>query len=309
MTGPAGRIADQAAPLRQMASSTWSGPGPVPEPGTSSWRLARTLTVTSGKGGVGKTVLAVNLALALGELGLRVALVDADLGMANVDVVLGLMPRYHIGHVIRGVCSLEQALCPGPKGVLVLPGASGLADLAALDEARLWQVLRELRQLDRLADVVVVDTGAGIGPQVMAFLEASPEVLVVATPEPTSITNAYGLIKTLVQSRSTGRDVAPRLFLAVNMDRRRDEGQRVVRRLQTVVGRFLGVEIVTLGIVPYDGAVALAVAEQTPLLLRRPDSPASRAIRQLAWRLMDLPEQPQRPGLSGIVSRMLRRMR
>ncbi|HEY8426525.1 MAG TPA: MinD/ParA family protein [Limnochordales bacterium] len=309
MTGPAGPIADQAAPLRRMAASRPGRVTTVAPAASSDWRPARTVTVTSGKGGVGKTMVAVNLALALGELGLRVVLVDADLGMANVDVVLGMVPRYHVGHVIRGVCSLEQALWEGPKGVLVLPGASGLAELAALEEDRLNHLIGELRRLDRLADVVVVDTGAGIGPQVLALLHASPEVLVVATPEPTSITNAYGLIKTLVQEHPNGRAGVPRLLLAVNMGRTKEEGQRVVRRLQSVAGRFLGVEISMLGVVPYDRAVVATIAEQAPLLVRRPDSPAARAIRQLARRLMDLPEEPPRRGLSGIVSRMLQRMR
>lgn len=310
MTGLTQPAADQAAPLRAMVQERQAGLAAgvaTPAPGLQQ---ARVVTVTSGKGGVGKTVLAVNLALAMGELGLRVGLVDADLGMANVAVLLGAMPRYHVGHVVRGICSLEQALWQGPQGLLVLPGASGMADLAALEGEALQRLLGELRRLDRLVDVVVVDTGAGIGPQVMAFLQASPEVLVVSTPEPTAITNAYGLVKALVQGRPAGSYAPlPRLFLTVNMERGADEGQRVMRRLETVTRRFLGVEVVTLGVVPYDTEVPRAVVEQTPLLVRRPGSPAARAIRQVAHRLLDLPAAPQSRGLSAVVRRMLRLMR
>lgn len=308
MTTPSGPLTDQAAPLRQMVRGRSGAPHPDPPSGVPSVRLARVIAVSSGKGGVGKTSLAVNLALALGELGLRVGLVDADLGMANVDILLGLVPRHHLGHVAEGSCTLEEALCRGPEGLLVLPGASGLLELASMRGEPLQRLLRELRRLDHLVDVVVIDTGAGIGEQVMAFLQAAPEVLVVATPEPTAITDAYGLIKALLRARSLSqqRVVATRFFLVVNMSKSADEGRRVASRLQAVAERFLGVELVPLGVVPYDPAVSLAVVQQVPLLTRWPRSAAAQGVRQVARRLLDLPEVPSVGGLSGALRRMLR---
>lgn len=308
MTTSSRPAADQAAPLRQMVLGRRSAPHPDSVPGVPAARLARVVTVSSGKGGVGKTSLAVNLALALGELGLRVGLVDADLGMANVDILLGLVPRYHVGHVADGSCTLEQALCQGPEGLLVLPGASGLFELASMRGEALQRLLRELRRLDHLVDVVLIDTGAGIGEQVMAFLQASPEVLVVATPEPTAITDAYGLIKALTRARLQNyqRALSTRFFLVVNMGKSAEEGHRVAGRLQAVAERFLGVELVSLGVIPYDPAVSLAVVEQVPLLRRWPRSAAAQGIRQVARRLFDLPPAPSVGGLSGAVRRMLR---
>ena len=294
-----------------MVLSRSGEPRPDGLAGVPAVRPARVIAVSSGKGGVGKTSLAVNLALALGELGLRVGLVDADLGMANVDILLGLVPRFHLGHVADGTCTLEQALCRGPQGLLVLPGASGLLELAAMRGEALQRLLRELRRLDRLVDVVIIDTGAGIGEQVMAFLQASPEVLVVATPEPTAITDAYGLVKALTRVRSQGAPSmqATRLFLVVNMGRNPEEGRQVAARLQAVAQRFLGVELVSLGVVPYDPVVSLAVVEQVPLLSRWPRSPAARGIRDVARRLLDLPAAPSVGGLSGALRRMLRLIR
>ncbi|MEW6045942.1 MAG: MinD/ParA family protein [Bacillota bacterium] len=296
---------DQASSLRELVLSRRSEPlatrDETADLSTPYGRLARVVAVSSGKGGVGKTSLAVNLGLALQELGRRVALVDADLGMANVDILMGLVPQYHLGHVADGTCTLEQALCRDPDGLLVLPGASGLMELASMRGEALQRLLGQLRRLDRLVDVMLIDTGAGIGEQVMAFLQASPEVIVVATPEPTSVTDAYGLVKVLTRTRS-----AARLHLVVNMCRNADEGMRVAGRLKAVAGRFLGVELSLLGAVPHDPAVSRAVLDQVPLLRGWPRSPAARGVREVARRLLELPAVTSGGGLSGALRRMVR---
>ena len=303
-------MSDQAEGLRRLASALRASPserwGPraagacvaAPPEGLHT-RLARVLAVTSGKGGVGKTNLAVNLSLAFRELGQEVALVDADLGLANADLLLGVVPQWHLGDVLAGRCSVVEALQPAPGGVRLLAGASGLVELAHADAPTLRRLVGQLRILDRQVDVVVVDTGAGIGRQVLSLLGAAREVLVVVTPEPTSLTDAYSLIKVMAARRS-----AARWCVVVNMAAPGSEGLRVAERLADVVCRYLGIELTVLGSVPRDEAVGQAVLRQVPVLLAYPRSGAARAIRAVAARLLGLPSLPS-GGLSGALWRLL----
>lgn len=261
--------------------------------------LARVVAVTSGKGGVGKTNLAVNLSLALRELGKEVALVDADLGLANADILLGVVAERHLGHVMQGVCSVCETLLAAPGGIHLLAGASGLAELADADPVTLRRLLTELRALDRMVDLVVVDTGAGIGRQVVDFLGAAREVLLVLTPEPTSLTDAYSLVKV-----AAARHPETRWYAVVNMARSPEEGQQVGERLAAVARRYLGTEITLLGSVPRDEAVSRAVMRQVPLLLAVPRSPAAVAIRAVAQRLLGLPPSPA-GGLAAALRRLV----
>ncbi len=296
---------DQAEALRRLVGG-WSGRERV-EPGSGSpvgLRLARVVAVTSGKGGVGKTSLAVNLALAARELGQRVAVVDADLGLANVDIMLGLLPRFHLGDVANGRCSVEEALCAAPGGIQVLPGASGLWELADAGAATLRRLVAQLRHLDLLVDLLLIDTGAGIGRQVISFLASAPEVVVVLTPEPTALTDAYSLLKVL-----TASGAAPRVYAVVNMCRRRGDGERVGGRLADVSARFLGLPVLLLGHIPFDEAASRAVVNQVPLILQDPQSPAAAAIRQVARRLLGVGPAGAGNGLASAFQRLVRTLR
>lgn len=241
---------------------------------------SRVVTVSSGKGGVGKTNLAVNTALALARRGLRVAILDADLGTANVDVILGLHPRYHLHHVVTGQKDLTEIMVTGPFNLQVIPGASGLPDLADLPEFQRVELLRALLSLDGQVDLLLVDTGAGVSRSVVQFILAAGELLLVTTPEPTAITDAYALIKVLANYQSP---VSTKLV--VNNVRHHGEGELTGRKLMAVVEKFLGRQVEMIGTVPYDKNMLEAVRAQVPLLQSYPRSTASQAIETMAERL------------------------
>jgi flagellar biosynthesis protein FlhG len=259
-------------------------PGITPEPlnGHISQHhpfRSRVVAVASGKGGVGKTNLAVNMGLALAKRGLRVALLDADLGTANVDVVLGLQPRYHLHHLITGQKELADIMMTGPFNLQVIPGASGLPDLADLPEVQRHTLLRALLSLDGQVDLLLVDTSAGVGRSVVQFILAAGELLLVTTPEPTAITDAYALIKVLAAYQSP---VSTKLV--VNNVRDFGEGELTGRKLMTVAERFLGRQVQLIGALPYDRAVVDAVRSQLPVLQSYPHSRISAAIETVSER-------------------------
>ncbi|HEY8416783.1 MAG TPA: MinD/ParA family protein [Limnochordales bacterium] len=285
-------MTDQAQVLREMAQAS-----------RAAARRARVIAVTSGKGGVGKTNLAVNLGVAMARQGQRVGLLDADLGLANVDLVLGIDPPHTLTEVVYGERTLADVIVPGPGGLKVLAGGSGVYELANLSQWRLERFLRALETLDALLDVLLLDTGAGIGRQVMAFNLASQEIVVVTTPEPTALADAYSVIK-LVASRAAHA----RLWVAVNMAPSPQEGEAVFQRLATVCRRFLPVVPEYLGSLPRDEAVVRAVQRQEPFVLAYPGAPASRAVLALAAKLLGRP-QPGTGGVATMLQRMVRFMR
>ena len=229
---------------------------------TRSSRIARAIAISSGKGGVGKTNLAVNLAVAFAARGQRVVLLDADLGLANADVLCGITPRATLEDVVSGERTLDEVMVDAPGGFRLIPGASGVSRLADMGQAQRRNVLDQLLALERTTDVLIVDTGAGIGANSMAFAAAAHSILVVSTPEPTAIADAYGAIKTLVA--------------------REDEGRAVHARIDRVTRVFLSTSIKYSGSIPLDPALTAAVRRRTPVAVTSPDSPSSRAIRQLA---------------------------
>lgn len=240
-------------------------------------RLARAIAVSSGKGGVGKTNLAVNLAVSFAERGQRVVLLDADLGLANADVLCGIAPRATLEDVVTGDRTLDEVMVHAPGGFRLVPGASGVSRLADMGQLQRRSVLEQLMALERTADVIVVDTGAGIGANSMAFAAAAHTIVVATTPEPTSIADAYGAIKTLV-----ARGVRDGLHLVVNMALSEEEGRAVHARMDRVARAFLSVRIEYAGCVPHDPAVPMAVRRREPVTVGAPSAPSSRAIRQLA---------------------------
>jgi flagellar biosynthesis protein FlhG len=240
----------------------------------------RTLVVASGKGGVGKSTLAANLALALGERGARVVLVDGDLAQANLDLLLGVHPRWDLGHVLAGERTLEEIVIPAGPNVRLVPAASGAPDLAELDDFRRESLLRTLGMLDAEADFLLVDTASGVSRQTVEFCRAAHDVFVVCTPEMPAFSDAYALIKLLQQ-----RGLAHPPQLIVNFAAGADEAEETANRIRLVARRFLRAEIGCLGVVPEDAHVPRSVRLQEPALTAFPKSPAAAAYRQLAARL------------------------
>jgi flagellar biosynthesis protein FlhG len=241
---------------------------------------SRVIAVASGKGGVGKTNIAVNLSLSLARRGLRVALLDADLGTANVDIVLGLQPRYHLQHVVTGQKSLDEIIIEAPFGLQVIPGASGLAEMVDLPEMQREALLRALLALDGKVDLLVIDTSPGVGRDVIRFILAAGEMLLITAPEPTAITDAYALIKVL-----SGYHIPVNTHLVVNNVRHFEEGEVTARQLTMVAKQFLNWEMDTAGMLPFDKSVIEAVRRQIPLAQRYPRCPVSLAIDAVGERL------------------------
>lgn len=264
---------------RKTTPSTTIVPHNGNSPDTHHYR-SRVIAVASGKGGVGKTNLAVNIGLSLARRGLRVAILDADLGTANVDVILGLHPRYHLQHLISGQKELSEIIVPGPFNLQVIPGASGLPDLADLPEVKRHTLLQALLSLDGYVDLLLVDTGAGVNRGVVQFILAAGELLLVTTPEPTAITDAYALIKVLANYRAP---VSTKLV--VNNVQHRGEGELAARKLTVVAERFLGRQVEMLGTLPHDRHLTEAVRMQTPLVERYPKAAITTAIEDLSERL------------------------
>jgi flagellar biosynthesis protein FlhG len=239
--------------------------------------------VTSGKGGVGKTNIAVNLAVCLARLGRRVCLLDADLGLANADVLCGLTPRLTLEHVVCGRCRLAEATLLAPGGFRLIPGACGVARLADLGSVERLELLEQLTCLERVADMVIIDTAAGLSANVLAFAAAARRVVVATTPEPTALTDGYGMIKALA-ARAPGS----RIDLVVNMAGSRSEGESVHQRLDRVSRTFLGRSVAFAGTVPMDPAVREAVRHRVPFALFSPEGRATAAVYRLARRLAGL---------------------
>lgn len=270
---------DQAEKLRSMAQSIKNK---IEADMIKGFKHTRVIAVTSGKGGVGKTNLALNLAIAMAQSGLRVVLFDADMGLANVDIIMGLTPKYNLYHVIRKEKEIKDILISGPKGLRIIPGGSGIFEMANLSEEELKRVITELAKLDGDADYMVIDTGAGISNNVISFVLSADEIIVVTTPEPTSLTDAYGIIKT-VATREAGGNI----FAIVNRVSSEAEGIIVGQKLKSVTQRFLGVELEILGYVIEDRAVEEAVMKQEPFMISYPTSTAARNVAAIASRLCE----------------------
>lgn len=247
---------------------------PVGPPSPPAFRV---IAVTSGKGGVGKTNVVLNLGIALAQAGQRVLVLDADIGLGNVDVLLGIVPRYTLSHVLAGERRLSEIMVRGPEGIMILPAGSAEWDLTALSSEQQVVIQEELEELSPSIDVLLLDTGAGISSNVLFFAAASQEILVVASPEPTSMADAYAVMKVLAQ-----RYRETRFRLLVNMAKNRREALEVYRRLLLVSGRFLNISIDYAGMIPADDYLPMAVQRQQAVLAAFPHAPSSAAFRRLA---------------------------
>jgi len=268
-------------------------------------RLARVITVTSGKGGVGKSNLTVNLAIQFSRLGRRVVVLDADFGLANVEVMLGLRPRYSLADLLFRGKDLYDVLSPGPENIHFISGGSGLYELANLDDGQLQYLVQMMYELDHIADIILIDTGAGISRSVIDMALASPEVLLVATPEPTSITDAYALLKTLSKQKEFTSDI--QIQMVANRTHSYQAGEELFEKLDAVAAKFLDVDMEYLGNVPYDEKLMRAVMQQRPVSVAYPNAASSKALQRLAALLEHregVPVLRKGKGISGLLSRM-----
>jgi flagellar biosynthesis protein FlhG len=260
----------------------------------------RAIAVTGGKGGVGKTNVSVNLAVAMSEMGHRVMLLDADLGLANIDVVLGLHPKYDISHVLSGERSLEEVVIEGPSGMRVIPGASGIQALAEMGASEHAGLIRAFSDMSGDLDTLIVDTAAGISDTVLSFSRASNEVVVVVCDEPASITDAYAIIKLL--NRDYGHQ---RFRILANMVRSAQEGRDLYNKMCRVTDRYLDVMLSFMGAIPYDESLRKAVRAQRPVVQAFPRSRVAQGFRNLAKKVESWP-QPR--GASGQVQFFVERL-
>ena len=243
----------------------------------SASRPVQVIAVTGGKGGVGKSNISVNLSIALAEMRRRVVLMDADLGLANVDVLLGLKAKKNLADVLSGECSLNEVVVSGPAGIQIVPAASGVQKMAELGPQEHAALIHAFSELSQQLDYLVVDTAAGISDTVVSFVRASQEVLVVVCDEPSSITDAYALIKLLSKEHDLFR-----FRVVANMTRTPNEGQSLFNKLNQVCERFLDVSLQYVGHVPFDEQVRKAVQRQKALIEYAPNSKAAQAIRGIA---------------------------
>lgn len=246
--------------------------------------VATVITVTSGKGGVGKSNMSVNLAIQLQNLGKRVIILDADFGLANVEVMFGIRPVYSLADLMFKNKELKDIICPGPRGIGVISGGSGIQEMANLTKYQIGNLTSKLYELDELADVIIIDTGAGISDAVLEFVTHSTEVILVATPEPTSITDAYALLKSV--NKRDDFDKTKHIQMITNRVGTAKEGKELFAKLDVVVKRFLDVEIDFLGAVPQDSNVSKAVMRQVPFSIAYPNTQAAIAVQAIAYKLL-----------------------
>jgi len=261
---------DQAAGLRAMQ-------GGQPKSTSSSTHPVRVIAVASGKGGVGKTNVSVNLGVALSKMGNRVLLMDADMGLANVDIMLGLQTEYNLSHVLDGKKTLEEVIIEGPGGLKIIPAASGVRRMAQLSAMENAGIINAFSELNGKLDILLIDTAAGIADSVVSFCRAAQEVVVVVTDEPASITDAYALIKVLSRDYQLTR-----FRLLANQSRSPQHGHVLYEKLAKVCEQFLDVSLDYFGAVPFDHDLRDAVQRQVPVMVYKPNCDASKAFRQLA---------------------------
>jgi flagellar biosynthesis protein FlhG len=259
---------DQAAGIRKMNKTT-----PV-----------RVIAIASGKGGAGKTNLSVNVGIALAQMGRRVALLDADMGLANVDILLGIYPKFNLSHVLSGDKTLAEIMLDGPSGLRIIPGASGIQKMAELSVVEQAAVVRAFSEIDQDLDVLIVDTAAGISASVVNFARACQEIIVVVCDEPTSLTDAYAFIKLLNRDYSLSN-----FHVVANMVKTVQQGQALFQKLTKVTDHYLDVTLRFVGTVPYDDNLRKAVQKQTPVVVAFPESKASIAMKEIAGNIDSWP--------------------
>jgi flagellar biosynthesis protein FlhG len=284
---------DQAQGLRDLISGRTS---------ETAERSARILTVTSGKGGVGKSNFTLNFALLLRRSGYRVLVFDADIGLANLDVLMGVTPKYNLYHLLKNEKSLKEIVHTGPEGLKFIAGGSGFTELVRLTDAELEQFASQVLQIGSENDFIIFDTGAGLSKETLKFILAAEETFVVTTPEPTAITDAYAIIKMV---KNMNHDVKFRLV--VNRVANEKEGRQTADKISLVARKFLGLDIPALGFVDDDVHVSRAVRKQVPFTIEYPASAASRSLARIVQSYLEgigSEQVPQHGSIRGFLHRM-----
>ena len=268
---------------------------------------ARVITVTSGKGGVGKSNVAVNLAVQMKKLGKRVVVFDADFGLANVEIMFGVVPQYNLGDVIYRGKGIRDIITEGPLGIGFVSGGTGVTGLNDLTKEQVISLTKSLKELDQDADIILVDTGAGISSHVLEFVVASPEVLLVTTPDPSALTDAYSLLKAVYRNPRFQRRET-KINVLVNRTGSSDEGKLVYDKLNSVVEQFLQGELLYAGMVPQDRALERAIRQQKTVSLDVPSAKSAKAFEHMAAEILGLDQEQTKfsSGISQIFSRLWR---
>jgi len=280
-------VPDQAQSLRDIVGNTPS-------------RTMKLISVASGKGGVGKSSITVNLAIALAKLGQRVLVVDADFGLANVDIMLGVSAKFNLGHVLRGEKKLFEVIQEGYEGVRFISGGSGVFELLRMDEAQVQAIVQSLLTLRDPADIILFDMGAGVHENIVRTVLESTETIIVTTPEPTAVLDAYALVKTVLHTQP----VHP-LRLVMNRAGSAKEGQTVAEGFRRIVKQNLEANISLLGCVEFDDEMSKAIKRQTPIMASHPNSDVAESIMSIARTLLELPDPPKTGKLSRLFARLL----
>lgn len=285
---------DQAEQLRIIKANQQSRP------------LARVITVTSGKGGVGKSNTSINLAIQFRKMGRRVIILDADFGLANIEIMFGAVPRHNLCDLIYQGKSISEIITWGPMEVGFISGGSGIAGMSNLSRDYLSYIIQNLVQLDAIADIIIVDTGAGISDAVLEFLVASGEILLVTTPEPTSITDSYSLLKALYRHPRFDEDTT-KVKMIANRVEKEGEGQILFDKLNAVVSRYLKIPMTYLGSIPEDSQLSRAVMQQMPVSLQNPGAKSTAAYERMAQKLLGKEEEEMQPkrGMAAFFSHIL----
>ena len=273
---------DQAAKLRELVNDKKILSKQVTSQKRQIVEDARVICITSGKGGVGKTNFTINLAMELSRLNNRVVIMDADLGLANIDVVLGIIPQYTLLDIIYGEKSIEEIMVPGPNGIKVISGSSGITGFVDISLSSIQQLIEKLHIINNYADIILIDTGAGLSGSVLSFVLAAQEVIVVTTPEPASIADAYAMIKTI-----NLKEKNKKIKIVVNKIGNITEGNVTFEKLRNAVKRFLLMDLYKLGYVFEDSSVVKSVKKQTPFTVEYPNSIASKNVKSIAAKLVD----------------------
>lgn len=298
-------MADQAEELRVLMKDRTADQETAtaaPETTARANRKTRIITVTSGKGGVGKTNVATNMAIAYGQMGKRVILIDADLGLANVNVMMNLIPQYNLYHVIRKQKKMSEIILDTEYGIRLVAGASGFSKIANLNEEERNNFINEMYTLSD-ADIIIIDTSAGVSKNVLGFVAAADEVVIVTTPEPTSITDAYGIIK-IIATEVDNLNI--NLKMVVNRVGTALEGKRVADRMTAIAAQFLNLKVEYLGFIYDDPLVSQSVLRQKPFLIVDPKGKAAVCLKHIVARI-EKTEMPENEGFGRFVRKLFGR--
>ncbi len=299
---------DQAENLRNMVKSTEEDGG-KPLSAESNRGKSRIITVTSGKGGVGKTSTSINLAIQFRKMGKSVIILDADFGLANIEVMFGAIPKYNLSDLVYRGKDLKDIIVKGPMDISFISGGSGISGFEDLTKDQIMYIVYKLKEIEGMADIIIIDTGAGISSTVMDFVVASDEVLLVTTPEPTSITDSYSLLKVLNKHSEFNRKTT-KIKIITNKVRNYEEGLNLYNKFNVVVDKFLKIEIEFLGIIESDDNMSKAVIQQQPISIAYPNSKGAKCYKKLLDNLIsDKTAEESHNEHKGLVALFMRTMK